>query len=126
MSVEGTGRTLVLASLLEEAGGLGDHIAHLLPRSPLDSVQGLEGFSRLSEPCSVGRPHSEHTWGLNSWLLYPLENMALKALVPSLELSSVLALNPIGRTPPAPHGPLSVSMLRSKQWDPTFLRGSSG
>lgn len=104
---------------------MGDHIAHLLSRVPLDSVQGLEGFSRLSEPHSLERPHSEHTWGLSSWLLYPPEDMALKALVPSLELSSVLALIfPIGRTPPAPHGPLSASMLRSKQWDPTFLRGS--
>lgn len=51
---------LVLASLQEEVGGLGDCFARLLPRSPEDSEQGLEGSSRLSEPCSLGRPHAEH------------------------------------------------------------------
>lgn len=57
----------------------------------------------------------QNIWGLSSWLLYPFE--------PSLQLSSVLdPVFPIGGTPPAPHWPLSTSMSRPKQWDPTSER----
>lgn len=60
MSVESTGRTLSPGISPGGGWGLGDCFARLLPRSPEDSEQGLEGSSRLSEPCSLGRPHAEH------------------------------------------------------------------
>lgn len=65
--------------------------------------------------------HTQDFWGLSSWLISPLEEMALRAHVPSLELSSALeVIFPIGGTSPAPQGPLSNSMFGPTNGIPHF------
>lgn len=67
-----------LASPQEEVGGLEDHVVYPLPRSAQDLVQRLEDFPTLSGfPFPGG--HAQDIWGLSSWLLSPVEGMALEA-----------------------------------------------